>query len=59
MLAVEGWGSPSPIQNVVEKFGKIIEKLGRLVELQTKHPPLGQNMIKFQSDGPQISCWKA
>ncbi len=59
MLTIEGWGSPSPIQNVVEKIGKIIKKLGRLVELQAKHPPLGQNMIKFEPDGPQISCWKA
>jgi hypothetical protein len=59
MLTIEGWGGPSCVQNVVEKIGKIIEKLGTLVELQAKHPPLGQNMIKFGHNGPQISCHRA
>jgi hypothetical protein len=41
-----------------KKLGKIIEKLGRLFELQTKHLPLGKNMIKFGHDGLQMSYWK-
>jgi hypothetical protein len=45
-------------KNVVEKTRKIIEKMGRLVKLQAKHPPLGQNMIKFELHGPKISSWR-
>jgi hypothetical protein len=33
MPVIEGWGIPSHVQSVVQKYGKIIERLGRLVEL--------------------------
>jgi len=33
MHVIEGWGSPSHIQNVCKKMGKIIKRLTRLVEL--------------------------
>jgi hypothetical protein len=29
ILAIEGWGSPSCVQNVMEKIGKKIERLGK------------------------------
>jgi hypothetical protein len=34
------------------KLGKIIERLGILIELYTKCSPQGQTMIKFGHDGP-------
>jgi hypothetical protein len=37
---------------------KIIERLGRLIELEAKCLSLRQNMIKFGYNGPQISHWK-
>jgi hypothetical protein len=33
MLAIEGWGSPSQVQCCEKKLGKVIQRLGRLVEL--------------------------
>jgi hypothetical protein len=51
IFAIEGWGNPSHVRSVIKKIGKIIERLGRVVELSIKHAPLGQNMIKFEHDG--------
>jgi hypothetical protein len=34
-----------------KKLEKVIEKLGKLIELEAKHPPLDQNMIKFGHNG--------
>jgi len=38
---IEGCGSPSYVRSAMQKVGKIIEKLGRLVELYIKHRPQG------------------
>jgi hypothetical protein len=45
-----------------KKLGKIIKKLGRLVEIKAKCLPLGHNKINFKHNGPQMShrraCWR-
>jgi hypothetical protein len=34
-----------------KKLKNLIKGLGRLVKLYTKHPPMGQNMMKFEHNG--------
>ncbi len=41
-----------------KRLGKLIKRVRKLIELSTKYPPLGKNMIKFEHDGLQISCQK-
>jgi hypothetical protein len=44
IFAIEGWGNSSHARS-------IIERLGRLIKQSIRHPPLGQNMKKFEHDG--------
>jgi hypothetical protein len=39
-------------------WGKIIERLGKLIKFKAQHPLQGQNMIKFKHNRSQISCRK-
>jgi hypothetical protein len=41
-----------------KKLGKIIKRLGISIKRYAKHLPLGQNMIKFRHDEPQMFHWK-
>jgi hypothetical protein len=55
MLAIEGWGSPSSIWNVVQKIEEGNWKARKSSQLWAKCLPLGQNMIKFRYNGLQMS----
>jgi hypothetical protein len=61
MHAIEGWGSPSCIRSVMQKTKEDNWKAGKTNQIISQNLPLGQNMIKFKHDGPQIShrrtCW--
>jgi hypothetical protein len=48
ILAIEGWISPSRIQNVVKKTGKIIERLKKIgwVVNQVSNPKLEHDNIQ-------------
>jgi hypothetical protein len=41
MLAIEGWGSPSCIRNVVEKNGKYNQKVGKIGQVVRQMPAFG------------------
>ncbi len=41
MQAIEGWGSPSHIRNVVQKIGEDNQKVGKISQITSQTPTLG------------------
>jgi hypothetical protein len=60
--AIEGWGSPSHIRNIVEKIGEVNWKLGKIGQIVNQTfapmPKHDKTWAWWASDIHQRTCWK-
>ncbi len=52
-------GSPSHVQNVMQKIGEDNWKVGKTRQVISQAFAIGLDMIKLEHNGPQMSCWRA